>query len=232
MSFNLGSVFPNFLHSIFPEYCCACDHSLLEGEQLICSECNLNLPLTDHSHNTENDLWVRLITRMPVSNALSYMKYNKMGIAQNIVHRFKYQKKEEIGTFIGKAFGQQLLENYKNRFDLIIPVPLHPNKLKKRGFNQSEVIAKGLSEVLNVALEKNIVFRVHENNTQANMDRLDRIQNSTNIFEAKNLELLENKHVLLVDDIITTGNTIENVFESIKDSNFKYFSVATMAHAI
>jgi ComF family protein len=160
----------------------------------------------DHNNPAAQVFW----GRVPAKNVLTAFLYNKGNAVQHLIHNFKYRGRKDIGLFLGEQIGQVFLKSGKSKeIDIILPVPLHPKKKKKRGFNQSEILARGLSSVLDAELSTAHLFRKSHSSTQTRKSKYQRWENVENIFSLKTPETLENKHILLVDDVITTGATIE-----------------------
>jgi ComF family protein len=169
--------------------------------------------------------------RVDIKNATAYYFFQKGGRVQAILHKFKYKNQIKIGYYLGRMAGSALKKSGFSDIDLIIPVPLHEVQYKKRGFNQSEVIAKGLGRGMDKPVDINTLFRVRANPTQTRKNRYDRWVNVKGIFELRSSELIENKHVLLVDDVVTTGATLEAcAYTLLKGKNVKV-SIFALAKA-
>lgn len=200
----------DFISLIYPNYCLACSGSLVKGEEVLCSSCLLELPRTDYHKMAVNPLFERLSLRMPLKNAFAYYHFSKGGKVQELLHTFKYKGRHEIGHKIGKVFATELAEQgYLNAFDCIVPVPLHTSRKRVRGYNQSEEFAKGLASVLNIPCADSFVKRKVKTETQTRKSKLNRWRNVSEVFEVKNQEEIRHKRILLVDDVVTTGATLE-----------------------
>ncbi|MDP4292790.1 MAG: phosphoribosyltransferase family protein, partial [Bacteroidota bacterium] len=162
----------------------------------------------------------------------AFLYFNKGSKVQHLIHRFKYKGRHQIGTYLGRVYGHELAQSVPyNTVDMIIPVPLFKKKQKKRGYNQSEIFARGLAEALHVPVETNLLFRIRESESQTRKTREERWENVKEIFSVPHPEHLEDKHILLVDDVMTTGATLEACAASLmKDSNVR-ISVVTIAYA-
>lgn len=153
-------------------------------------------------------------------------------MTQTLVHRLKYQGKKEVGVYLGKLLGAQLMESMFFRdAEVLLPVPLHPAKLKKRGYNQSEIIASGMETVMHASMKPEVLFRSVHTSSQTRKSRYERWENVKNIFDARNTESLVNKHIILVDDVITTGATLEACAETLLDIPGVKLSVASLAYS-
>jgi len=176
----------------------------------------------------EQSLW----GRAPVEGAAAFLHFNKGSRVQHMVHRFKYKGRHQIGTFLGRVYGYELLKQPPyNTVDMIIPVPLFRKKQLKRGYNQSEVFSGGLSIALGVPVETNVLFRMKESESQTKKTQAERWENVKEIFAVIHPERIEGKHILLVDDVLTTGATIEACAATLlKECNVR-ISVVTIAYA-
>jgi len=171
--------------------------------------------------------------RADVQAAGSFLLFQKKGSVQKMLHALKYKSKPEVGVLLGKWYGQDLKKN--NTFcdcDIIIPVPLHKKRMKKRGYNQSEFIAKGLAEELQIPVVNDVLFKKHFTETQTFKSREERWQNTINSFEIKNENLIKDKKILLVDDVITTGATTEACIFQLNKSSEAPISVASIAYTL
>ncbi len=225
-------MFSDFLNLIFPSYCLACHKALVKNEDFICTYCRFDLPKTEYHLINDNQLAKKFYGKVKLENCLAYLKYSKEGKVQRIIHNLKYQGKKEIGEIIGKWYGFDIKSSENNyKFDLIIPIPLHLKKLKKRGYNQTDGFAKGLSEALDIQWDSHSLVRNIPNRTQTKKDKYERWLNVKDIFFVENLSKVKNKHVLLVDDVITTGSTIEAGAQKLLEAGCKMVSIAAIATA-
>jgi ComF family protein len=228
----LNKYWSGFLQLFFPEICVTCGDKLLNQEKYICLKCLFDLPRTDFHKIQGNRVEQQFWGRVKIEHAASYFYFRKGSRYQKIIHYLKYKGLKELGEEVGKHFGYDLAEaeNF-SEIDVIIPIPLHPKKLKKRGYNQSEWIAKGLSSGLKKPVDNNNLIRVVETSTQTKKSRFERWKNVEGIFKVQQPDLLKNKHVLLVDDVVTTGSTLEAcAVELLKIPEIK-ISIATLAYA-
>lgn len=228
-------MFQDLLSLLFPEVCHACDESLARGEKFICTTCNVKLPYTDlHLHGaTElNVLQQRFWGKVPVRFAFSYLYFKPKGRVQRLLHKLKYKGAHELGEHLGKRYGTILSDHhYADQFDLILPVPLHRLKLRRRGYNQSDGFASGLSEAMRVEWSNSLLVRNSDTDSQTKKSRLGRWQNVEKVFEVKSPDKVKGKRVLLVDDVLTTGATLEACAIILLESGCSEVSVATIAAA-
>ncbi|MCK5857226.1 MAG: ComF family protein [Bacteroidales bacterium] len=216
----------------YPRLCMACGRSLLKHEHVICSYCTVQLPKTNFHKITDNPIETVFWGRADIKAATAYYKYTKDGKVQHLIHQFKYKGFREIGVYIGALLGKLLQES--NRFtdiDIIIPVPLHKSKLRKRGFNQSELFARGLEKTMKAVVIDDNLYRKIASSTQTKKSRWERYKNVNDIFGIRDASLFENKKLLLVDDVITTGSTIEACASILNQIEGVEVSVVAMASA-
>ncbi|MCO6500783.1 MAG: ComF family protein [Vicingus serpentipes] len=220
-------MFNDFFNLIFPHLCAACNEALLKNEQVICTACQINLPKTNHHLDKTNSLNQIFWGRITIEMAGAYYQFDKKSSVQHLLHQLKYKGHKEVGVKIGELYGMELKESiHYTNIDLIIPVPLHGKKLKKRGYNQSEFFAKGLATQLGVTMNTNCLYRKINSDTQTNKGRYPRWENVRAVFEVKDGEMLRNKSILLVDDVITTGSTIEACASVLQEYNCTIYVAA------
>ncbi len=220
----------DFLNLLFPATCAACGNTLFKNEIVICIFCQHQMPQTHFHHYRNNPLEKVFWGRVPLNAATSMYFFRKGAKVQHMIHQFKYKNRKEIGLYLGRQYGKMLLESeYFNSVDVILPVPLHPSKLKKRGYNQSEIFARGISESTHKPVDTVTLVRKYASESQTRKSRQNRWENVKEIFSLENSVTFQNKHVLLVDDVITTGATIEScVNELLKTVEIKV-SIASIA---
>lgn len=171
--------------------------------------------------------------RVPIVSAASLYYFTKGGSVQKLIHQLKYKGKKEIGNFLGSYYGQELNgSEHFSSIEGIIPVPLHKKKQKKRGYNQSDIFAQGLSSTMNIEVLNNILERNHFSDTQTRKTRFNRWRNVKDIFEITTSEKIQGKHILLVDDVVTTGATLEACTNKLLESSASSVSIATIAAAV
>jgi ComF family protein len=227
-----SSYLADFVSLLFPELCAACGESLVAGEQLICTDCRYNLPFTNFHQAADNIVARQFWGKIQVEGAYALYYFNKGGKVQHLMHAFKYKGARRIGNLLGNIAGEQLIRNSVfNTVDMIVPVPLHKSRMRKRGYNQSACFAEGLAQKLNAIADNDNLVRVTATETQTHKSRFARFENMREVFAVKHPERLMNKHVLLVDDIITTGSTLEACGEQLLKIEGLKLSVATIAYA-
>ena len=222
----------NLINLLFPKACSGCGESLLESEQTICTGCRHNMPFTMHHLIPENETYKKFYGRVPLEHASSMVYFHKQGIVQEMIHNLKYRRQEDIGTLMGSWYGAQLKEvNALRSVTDVIPVPLHPKKLRERGYNQVAEFARGLAENLEAAYNENILVRTTYNKTQTKKNLAARAEIIGSAFSVNYSEADEGKHFLLVDDVITTGATLESCGRALLSIPNAKLSIVTIAYA-
>lgn len=204
------SIASDFIALFYPRFCFACEKSLLKHEEYLCSECWYKLPRTEFHLMADNPVLNQFFGKINFEAAASFYYFSKGGKVQHLIHQLKYGGFKDIGVFIGKQYGKELIKSpYFQQIDCIIPIPLHPRKEASRGYNQSECFARGLSQSMNIQLDTTSLIRTFASETQTHKTRFSRWENVKEIFALNPDNDLQDKHVLLVDDVITTGSTLE-----------------------
>jgi ComF family protein len=232
MKTGLIGVLHDFTALFYPNLCVGCERNLYRDEKHLCLNCLTQLPRTNYHQIKENVIEKRFYGRAEIQYASTFLYFEKEIITQKLLHGIKYRGRKELGEQMGALFGSQLVNSHFNEADMIIPVPLHPNKLRVRGYNQSEWIAKGIAKTMRKPLVNNVLKRIIENPTQTSKGVYERWENTTGIFESENTDLIENKHLLLVDDVLTTGSTLEACIIPLKKIQGVKISIVALAAAI
>jgi ComF family protein len=226
------SYLADFVSLLFPELCAACRESLVANEHLICIDCHYNLPFTNFHLQPDNIVAQQFWGKIKLEGAYSLYYFSKGGKIQNMMHLFKYKGIKQIGNLTGNIAGEQLAKSKAfNSVDVIIPVPLHKKRLRQRGYNQSACFAEGLAEKLNAIVDDANLIRLTATETQTHKSRFARFENMQEVFAVINPEKLVNKHVLLVDDVVTTGSTLEACGTQLLKIEGLKLSIATIAYA-
>ena len=221
----------DILNFIFPRNCITCSHLLTDNEHIICSECYYAIPRTNFHKDPENPVLQLFWGRISICNATSFFYFNKGSRFQKLIHSLKYEGRSNIGIEAGKMFGAEIRDSVFNTVDIAAPVPLHRKKLRKRGYNQSEMIATGICKSLGIPLVADLLERTEFTDTQTRRSRYDRFTNVTGSFRLNESYDFRDKHVLLVDDVVTTGSTLEACAEVLLEGGYTKVSVATLAVA-
>lgn len=206
----MANILNNILSSFFPATCLVCLDKLRHQEQHICTKCRHNLPFTDFHKHAENPVLHTFYGRVTIENAIALLHYKKHGMVQQLLHQLKYKGRQEVGEVLGNILGNELKQTtaYSN-ISHIIPVPLHKKRFRKRGYNQVTTFGQQLANHLDAIYTDDVLVKVTNTKTQAFKNRATRWLTSQHSFEVKNTATLAGKHILLVDDIITTGATLE-----------------------
>lgn len=222
----------DFIALIYPRNCVGCGNSLFKHEEQLCNYCYLNLPKSNFHLLEKNPVETLFYGRTPLVFASSFYLFHKKGSVQKILHSIKYKGNPELATMIGEWYAKDIQshEALKNAYT-IIPVPLHSKKLKQRSYNQSEAFAKGLSKQLNIPVNTSYLQRSEYTTTQTKKTSYERWENVEDVFELHQPDELKNKHVILVDDVITTGSTIEACCKKLQEIEGIKISVLSIAYA-
>lgn len=216
----------------YPNTCELCNTELQTGEEVLCLHCILALPRTGLHHHQVNKVYQTFTGRMPVVRATAFTYFTKDGMMQHLLHRLKYKGRTPIAGYMGQLFATDLLSNgWLEDIDLLIPVPLHRRKAYRRGFNQSELIARGMAEVTGLAVGAHLLSRSLDTESQTRKNRQERIDNVSDVFRVPQPGLVQDKHLLLVDDVLTTGATLEAAGLSLLEAGARHLSIATLALA-
>ena len=214
----------------YPDTCVCCDQYLLDQEKIICIECRLDLPFIETGNSTYNPLLETLKGKVIIEEGTSFLYYHPEGKVKKLIHQLKYKNNQKVGIFLGEWLGQKLLETKAyNSIDYIIPVPLHKDKLRLRGYNQLTKFGETLSSILNIKYLEGVLIRNTMAKTQTLKKRLDRFKSLVNNFSLINANLLKNKHVLLIDDVVTTGATLEACCKELLKIEGMKISIVTIA---
>src|SRR6478609_6686543 len=228
----LVRLFSDFTSLFFPEYCLGCSSGLVKGEEILCTRCILHLPRTGYTFDGENPVKEKFVGRLPIKYATAFLKFRKTGIVQHLLHQLKYNNHPEVGIRLGQFFGKEMNNmGVANEFDVIIPMPLHRARQMKRGYNQSNMFAEGLKNSLGVPHNDTAIVRPVNTSTQTRTNKTERWENVSKAFTVRDSETIKDKRVLLVDDIITTGASIEACGQELFNHGCKELSVVSIAEA-
>lgn len=223
-------MFHDFLNLLYPKLCTACESSLKTNEEILCTSCIHKLPIADHHLEKDNPVEKIFYGRIPVENATSLLLFEKKGMVQKLIHNLKYRGHKEIGPFLGAWLGSELKGLSKwQEITMVIPVPLHRKKLKIRGFNQVDGFGQEIAKALEVPYRDDILHKITATQTQTIKKRLARWGTIDETFVINQSSSLENAHVLLVDDLVTTGATLEACAHKLLKIKNLRISIATMA---
>jgi ComF family protein len=225
-------MFESIINLFFPKVCSGCSSFLLSNENVICTVCRHDIPLTNHHLNPENDAFKKFYGRIPVLHTSALFYFHKKGIVQELIHNLKYKGHEEIGAILGEWYAEDLKTiTLLQTVDEIIPVPLHRKKLKERGYNQVTAFGEALSSSLNIDYNDSILVRNVYSKTQSKKNLLGRTEGIESTFDVSFTERDHNNHFLLIDDVITTGSTLEACSRALLKIPGAKISIVCMAMA-
>lgn len=225
-----SGILEDFVSLFYPRYCRGCHNALVQGEELICTQCLLEMPKSNYHLYRENPFYQKFRGRLPVRHVMTLYKFVKESRVQQVLHNLKYKQQPELGEMLGRIYGHDLLQaEFRTSFDLIIPVPLHDSRRRIRGYNQSEEFGKGLSNVLEMPCDDTFMMRKAKTETQTHKTKLSRWENVERMFHVVKPEPIAKKRILLVDDVVTTGATLEACGRALLDAGCSELSIACIA---
>lgn len=229
-----SQVFNSLIFLFYPRTCAGCGKPLVRHEEIICFDCFTRLDFTNHATWVENPVAKLFYGKIQLTHAMALIKYQKHSLIQQLLHDLKYHNKPEIGLWFGQLLAQEIKNSpYLQDVEVLIPVPLHPRKLKIRGYNQSEIICNGIQQTIpHLNVYTNVLIRSTFTETQTKKSTWERYQNVKEVFSLQNAEKIRNKHVLIIDDVITTGSTVEacaKMVTAIEGTRVSFASVASPA---
>ena len=230
---NLLAPINNVLHLFFPHTCIGCGTDILHVKHQLCLRCLSHLPVTNFFEQPLNPVENKFIGRLPIKNAAAGYFFTKQSLLARLMYELKYKGNKDIGFYLGQLIGRMMETNpLYNDTDILMPLPLNEKRQKKRGYNQATAICDGIATVINKPVIENAVMRKVNTQTQTRKGRISRWENMDGIFAVTKPSLLENKHVLLVDDIVTTGASLEACGSEIVKVNGITLSIATVGYTI
>jgi ComF family protein len=226
------SMLRDFFNIFFPALCATCENPLVKNEKLICTTCRIELPRIKMDPLMLKRLSERMHGEVPFKHVLAFYKFYKTGITQRLLHQLKYGGQPEIGLLVGNWFGHEIVEEgIHTEFDAIIPVPLHKKKIRSRGYNQSAFIAEGISNCTGIPV-MHALIRTVLNETQTNKNRIQRWNNVHGIFKVTDKKKIGAKRILVVDDVLTTGATLQSCALELIENKASSVSAAALALAM
>lgn len=225
-------MFNYIINLFFPKVCAGCRALLIVNETVLCTHCRHEMPLTQYHLDAKNEAVKKFYGKIAIEHASALLYFNKKGIVQELIHNLKYRGHEEIGTVLGDWYVEDLKElNLETPFDVVIPVPLHKRKLKERGYNQVTTFGKALAEGLKIDFNDSLLYRKSYSKTQSKKNLLGRSDNIENLFDVISAEENQHKHFLIVDDVLTTGATLEACSRALQKIPGAKISIVCMAMA-
>jgi ComF family protein len=227
------NILNDFSHIFFPHICTGCGTDVLNYGSALCIRCIDQLPLTNFHLHANNPVEKYFWGRIPVTNATAFCHFTKESLIQHLLHELKYKGNKDIGKFLGRMMGHALrVSNRFNDIDALIPLPLFAAREKKRGYNQATVLCDGMAEIMKLPVLKDAAVRLSATETQTHKTRVERWQNMEGRFQLTNEVVISNKHILLVDDIVTTGATLEACGQELLKAENIRLSIATLAYTV
>ena len=229
--YKLTLLFNWVYNFLFPAMCVGCGNALNKSEKLVCQTCLNEIPRTNFIDNSDNKISEIFWGLVNFTHASSLYYFHKDTRLQNLIHHLKYKGRHEIGFILGKEAGKEIANSSWLKIDYIIPIPLHPIKQKVRGYNQSEKIGEGLSNQLGVEQKTDLLVRKINTSTQTKKSKQERRENMREVFELNNPEQFKNMHFLIIDDVLTTGATLESAANALLQIPNAKISIYTLAFA-
>ncbi|MEO5946468.1 MAG: ComF family protein [Chitinophagaceae bacterium] len=227
----LKEIKESVLHLLFPHVCTGCGNDILDKESVLCMRCIDAMPETNFELHPDNPVEKMYWGRLALTSGTAQFYFTKESLMQHLMHQFKYKSNRELGLQLGRIMGEQIKKSDRINADALIPLPLFPAKEKRRGYNQATLLCRGMAEAMNIPVIDNAIIRPQQTETQTSKGRVERWKNMEGKFVLDNPEVIKNKHLLLVDDIVTTGATLEACGnELLKGENVK-ISIATLCVA-
>ncbi len=206
---KLKEIKDSFLHLLFPHVCTGCGNDILNEETMLCMRCIDAMPETNFDIHPNNPVEKLFWGRLPLISATAQFYFTKESLMQHLMHQFKYKSNKELGLQLGKMMGEQLKQSGRFAVDALIPLPLFPAKEKRRGYNQATLLCEGMAESMGIPVLNNVIIRPQHTETQTKKGRIERWKNMEGKFILSAPDAIRNKHLLLVDDVVTTGATFE-----------------------
>lgn len=228
---SLNEIRDSFLHLVFPHICDGCGSDILGKESILCMRCMEAMPETNFELHPDNPVEKKFWGRLPIRQATAQYYFTRESLMQHLMHQFKYKRNKELGHQLGQMMGESIKRSGRFVVDALVPLPLFPAKEKRRGYNQATVLCEGIAESLQVPVLKEVVIRSQHTDTQTKKGRIERWQNMEGKFVLAKSEAIRDKNILLVDDVITTGATLEACgVELLKAENVR-LSIAALCYA-
>lgn len=219
------------LHFCYPHICNGCGTDVLSKDSTLCLRCINNLPETGFEIQPDNPIEKKFWGRLPVQYGMAQYYFTPQSLLQQLMHQLKYSGEQQLGRQLGRLMGESLINANWSFIDALVPLPLFPEKEKLRGYNQATVLCEGIAEKMHIPILHNAIIRPAATETQTRKNRVERWQNMEGRFRLRQPELIEHKHILLIDDVITTGATLEACGAELLKANDVQLSIASLAYA-
>ncbi len=228
---QLKEIKDSFLHLLFPHVCTGCGSDILNEESVLCMRCMDAMPETNFEIHPNNPVEKTFWGRLPLAGATAQFYFTKESLMQHLMHQFKYKRNKELGLQLGRIMGDQIKKSGRFEADALVPLPLFPAKEKRRGYNQATVLCEGMAETMNIPVLDKVIIRPQHTETQTKKGRIERWKNMEGKFILSDPEAIGNKHLLLVDDVVTTGATLEACGNELLKTGDVQLSIATLCVA-
>lgn len=227
----LKEITNSVLHLLFPHVCTGCGNDILNEENVLCMRCIEAMPETNFEIHPGNPVEKTFWGRLPLIGATAQYYFTKESLMQHLMHQFKYKSNKDLGLQLGRMMGEQLLRSGRFEVDALVPLPLFPARERKRGYNQATVLCEGMAEVMSVQVLDKVITRPQHTETQTKKGRIERWKNIEGKFILSRPDAICNKHILLVDDVVTTGATLEACGNELLQAENVKLSIATLCMA-
>ena len=228
---DLKEIRDSLIQILFPHVCSGCGSDILSRETVLCMHCMESMPETGFEHHADNPVEKKFWGRIKLEHATAQYYFTRESLMQRLMHQFKYKGNRDLGFQLGVLMGAAIKKSGRFNVDSLVPLPLFRMKEKKRGYNQAAVLCDGLAESLEVPVLKDVVIRSHHTDTQTKKGRIERWQNMESKFMLMQPEAVSHKNVLLVDDVITTGATLEACGAELLKAKNVNLSIAALCYA-
>lgn len=227
MKIEACTYFQAFIRLLFPPLCVVCGRALVRGERYLCSVCLADFPLADRSYQSDESLLTTFEEACRPQTVYALFYYNKCSDYRNLIYAVKYRSRKELGVYLGRMLGEKIGKH--SGVDGIVPIPLHPRRERERGYNQARQIALGMAEAMGIPVWDRVVIRIRNNTSQTGKNAGERQKNVEDIFELTERERIRGKHIMVVDDVITTGATIRSCIRTLAEAEVAVFSLGCLA---
>ena len=228
---SLKEIIDSTIHLFFPHVCTGCGSDILNEKSVLCMRCIDAMPETNFELHPKNPVEKTFWGRLPLVGATAQFYFTKESLMQHLMHQFKYKRNKELGLQLGKIMGEKIKSSARFEADALVPLPLFPAKEKRRGYNQATILCEGMAEAMSIPVLDKVIIRPQHTETQTKKGRIERWKNMEGKFILSNPEAIRNKHLLLVDDVVTTGATLEACGNELLKAEGVQLSVATLCVA-
>jgi ComF family protein len=219
------------LHLLFPQVCCGCGNDMARGDSILCLKCIHAMPETNFEMHPGNPIEKKFWGRLNLSGATARYYFTRESLMQTLMHEFKYRGNQDLGRQLGMLMGEAIAQSGRFGINALVPLPLHESKERKRGFNQAAILCEGIAHQLHLPVLRKVITRSTHTDTQTKKGRVDRWLNMEGRFVVNDPDAIAGKHLLLVDDVVTTGATLEACGSELLAVENVQLSIATLCYA-